>query len=161
MATSCYVKLNKGIKGPVTTKGYEDHIEISNFNMGLAREIESAVGGNKSRETTAAQFLPIVLTKEYCVASPKLFLASVGPLDHEVEIKFVTTGAGKAETFVTWKLENVGIGGYHVNSGPDGKLMETITLHYDKITITHTGYGPDVTGTPETVGYDLKTRAKT
>jgi type VI secretion system Hcp family effector len=156
-----YLKLNKGIKGPVTTKGFEDHIEVNLQSMGLERTIGTAARGNKNREHSEPEFHPVVLTKDCCIASPKLFLASVGPLDHEAEIKFTTTANGNVETYLTVKLENVGIGKYFVSTKADGTPVETLELHYDKISITHTGHGPDVTGTPETVGYDLKAMNKT
>ena len=155
-----YLKLNKGIKGPVTTKGFEDHIEVNIQSMGLERKIGTAARGNKNREHSEPEFHPIVITKDYCVASPKLFLASVGPLDHEAEFNFTTTADGKVEKFATWKLEGVGVGKYFVSTKSDGTPVETLELHYDKITITHTGHGPDISGSPETVGYDLKAMNK-
>ena len=94
------------------------------------------------------------MTKEYCVASTKLFLASVGPLDHEVEIKFTTTADGKVDTFLVVKLENVGIGQYSLSSS-GGMPVETLSLHYDKITKTFTAHDPKISGSPETVGYHL------
>jgi type VI secretion system secreted protein Hcp len=94
-------------------------------------------------------------------ASPKLFAETVaGSLQNAVQIHFTTTTANKVTEFLVYKLTNVGVSGYSVSSGADGIPSESLTLNFTKIEMTFTGTGPDASGGPEAVGYDL-TLAKT
>jgi type VI secretion system secreted protein Hcp len=153
------MKVSKGIKGDVTTEGFSDWIELSSLNWGMDRTVGTAQRGSKSRESTEPQFHELVVTKAYNVASPKLFLAAVGPLDHEVEIKFTTTADGKVETYLAMKLEDVAFSHYSISSSGD-MPVETLSLNYDKITKTFTAHDTKVSGSPETVGYHLSQMKK-
>ncbi len=96
----------------------------------------------------------VSITKQGDVASPKLFLDAVaGKLDDKVEIKFTTTAKGKVERFLTYKLENAGLSHYSLSSG--GMPMESLSLNFTKITESFTAFEPSISGSPETVGYDL------
>jgi type VI secretion system secreted protein Hcp len=148
------------IKGPVTTEGFKDWIELQSFQWGVGRAIGTAARGSTSREHSEPSISEIVVTKLTDVASPKLFLDAVaGKLDSKVEVKFTTTTKGKVETFLTYKMENTGVSGYSLSSGGD-MPMESLTLNFTKISYTFTGHDPGVGGSPETVGYDL-TQMKT
>lgn len=95
------------------------------------------------------------MTKLQDVASPKLFLDSVaGKMDNKVTIKFTTTTKGKVETFCTFELENTGLSHYSMSSGGEAP-MESLSLNFTKISKTFTGHDPGISGSPETVGYDL------
>jgi type VI secretion system secreted protein Hcp len=148
------------IKGPVTTDGFKDWIELQSFQWGVGRAIGTAARGSTSREHSEPSISEIVVTKLTDVASPKLFLDAVaGKLDSKVEVKFTTTTKGKVETFLTYKMENTGVSGYSLSSGGD-MPMESLTLNFTKISYTFTGTDPGIGGSPETVGYDL-TQMKT
>jgi type VI secretion system secreted protein Hcp len=148
------------IKGPVTTDGFKDWIELLSFHWGVGRAIGTAARGSTSREHSEPSISEVVVTKRTDVASPKLFLDSVaGKLDSKVEIKFTTTTKGKVETFLTYKMEDTGISGYSLSSGGD-MPTESLTLNFTKVTKTFTGTDPGIGGSPETVGYDL-TQMKT
>jgi type VI secretion system secreted protein Hcp len=148
------------IKGPVTTDGFKDWIELQSFQWGVGRSIGTAARGSTSREHSEPSISEIVVTKLTDVASPKLFLDAVaGKLDSKVEVKFTTTTKGKVETFLTYKMENTGVSGYSLSSGGD-MPMESLTLNFTKISYTFTGTDPGIGGSPETVGYDL-TQMKT
>jgi type VI secretion system secreted protein Hcp len=143
------------IKGPVTTEGFKNWIELESVQMGAHRSIGTAARGSTSREHSEPTISEIVVTKRTDVASPKLFLDSVaGKLDSKVEIKLTTTTKGKVETFLTYNLEKTGISAYTVSSTGD-MPMESLSLNFTKITKTFTGMDPGVSGSPETVGYDL------
>ena len=143
------------IKGPVTTEGFKDWIELNSFQWGVGRSIGTAARGSYSREHSEPSISEVVVTKLTDISSPKLFLDSVaGKLDSKVEVKFTTTAKGKVETFMTYKMENTGISGYSLSSGGD-MPMESLSLNFTKITSTFTAHEPGVTGSPETVGYDL------
>src|SRR5215203_4472158 len=143
------------IKGPVTTDGFKDWIELESFHWGASRHIGTAARGSTSREHSEPTLAEVTVTKRTDVASPKLFLDSVaGKLDSKVEIKFTTTTKGKVETFLAYKLDNTGVSGYSLSSGGD-MPMESLSLNFTKITQSFTGHDPGVSGSPEIVGYDL------
>src|SRR3954470_8827698 len=149
-----YMKFGS-IKGPVTTDGFKDWIELESFHWGSSRHIGTAARGSTSREHSEPTLSEVTVTKRTDVASPKLFLDSVaGKLDSKAEIKFTTTTKGKVETFLTYKMEDTGISRYSIGSNGD-MLIETLSLNFAKITKTFTGTAPGVSGSPETVGYDL------
>jgi type VI secretion system secreted protein Hcp len=156
---ACYMKYGD-IKGAVTTDGFKDWIELNSFQWGVGRSIGTAARGATSREHSEPNLSEITVTKLTDVASPKLFLDSVGgKLDNKVTIKFTTTTKGKVETFLTYELENTGLSGYSLHSGGD-MPTESLSLNFTKITKTFSGMDPGVSGSPETVGYDL-TQMKT
>ena len=143
------------IKGAVTTDGFKDWIELNSFQWGASRHIGTAARGATTREHSEPSLSEITVTKLSDVASPKLFLDSVaGKLDSKVTIKFTTTTKGKVETFLTYELENTGLSNYSMHSGGEAP-MESLSLNYTKITETFTGHDPGISGSPETVGYDL------
>ena len=77
-----------------------------------------------------------------------------GKLDSKVTIKFTTTTKGKVETFLTYELENTGLSHYSLHSGGEAP-MESLSLNFAKITETFTPHDPGISGSPESVGYDL------
>lgn len=143
------------INGPVTTGGYEKWIELESFQWGVGRAIGTAARGALSREHSEPSLSEITVTKRTDVASPKLFLDSVaGKLNNKVQIDFTTTTKGKIEKYLTFKLDNTGISGFSTSSGGD-MPMESLSLNFTKIMVTFTGMDPGISGSPETVGYDL------
>jgi type VI secretion system secreted protein Hcp len=148
------------VKGAVTTDGFKDWIELNSFQWGASRSIGTAARGATTREHSEPTLSEITVTKLTDVASPKLFLDSVaGKLDNKVTIKFTTTTKGKVETFLTYEMENTGLSHYSLSSGGEAP-MESLSLNYTKITETFSGMDPGISGSPETVGYDL-TQMKT
>jgi type VI secretion system secreted protein Hcp len=143
------------IKGAVTTDGFKDWIECNSFQWAAGRKIGTAARGSTSREHSEPTLSEVKVTKLSDVATPKLFLDAVaGKLDNKVTIKFTTTAKGKVETFLTYELADTGLSGYSLSSSGDMPL-ETLSLNFTKITETFTGMDPGVSGSPETVGYDL------
>jgi type VI secretion system secreted protein Hcp len=143
------------VKGAVTTDGFKDWIELNSFQWGASRHIGTAARGATTREHSEPSISEVTVTKLSDVASPKLFLDSVaGKLDSKVTIKFTTTTKGKVETFLTYELENTGLSHYSLSSGGEAP-MESLALNFTKITETFTGHDPGISGSPETVGYDL------
>lgn len=148
------------IKGAVTTDGFKDWIELGSFQWGVGRAIGTAARGSTSREHSEPSLSEVTVTKVTDVSSPKLFLDAVaGKLDSKVTIKFTTTSKGAVTTFLTYEMENTGISGFSMSSGGD-MPSESLSLNFTKISETFTGEDPGVSGSPETVGYDL-TQMKT
>ncbi len=143
------------ISGPVTTEGFSKWIECESFQWGVGRAIGTAARGSTSREHSEPTLSEITVTKHTDSASPKLLQDAVaGKLDNKVTLKFTTTVKGKVDTFLTFELENTGISHYSLSSGGD-MPMETLSLNFTKITKTFKGLDPALSGSPETVGYDL------
>ena len=148
------------IKGAVTTDGFKDWIELNSFQWGVGRAIGTAARGSTSREHSEPNLSEVTVTKLSDVSTPKLFLDAVaGKLDSKVTIKFTTTTKGKVETFLTYEMENTGLSHYSLSSGGD-MPMESLSLNFTKISETFSGMDPAISGSPETVGYDL-TKMKT
>jgi type VI secretion system secreted protein Hcp len=148
------------IKGPVTTEGFKDWIELLSFHWGAGRAVGTAQRSSTSREHSEPSLSEVTVSKATDIASPKLMLDAVGgKLDNKVEIKFTTTTKGKVETYLTYKLENTGLSAYSLSSGGD-MPTESLSLNFTKITKTFSGMDPAISGSPETVGYDL-TQMKT
>lgn len=148
------------IKGPVTTAGYKDWIELNSFQWGCGRGIGTAARGSTSRESSEPSLSEVVVTKPTDVSSPKLFLDSVaGEMNNDVTISFTTTTKNEIKEFLKYQLTNTGISGYSLSSGGD-MPSESLSLNFTKISKTFTGMDPATAGSPETVGYDL-TQMKT
>jgi|SRR5580704_17132449 type VI secretion system secreted protein Hcp len=148
------------IKGAVTTEGFKDWIELTSFQWGTNRAIGTAARGADSREHSEPTLSEVTVTKPTDVSSPKLLLDAVaGQLNTEVLIKFTTTSKGKVETFLSFKLEDTGISRYSMSSMGDVP-DEVLNLNFTKFSETFVNLNPGLTGTPETVGYDL-TQMKT
>ena len=143
------------IKGAVTTDGFKDWIELNSFSWQASRHIGTAARGATTREHSEPNLSEVNVTKLTDVASPKLFLDAVaGKLDSKVTVKFTTTTKGKVETFLTYEMENTGLSQYQLHSGGEAP-SESLSLNFTKITETFTGHDPGISGSPETVGYDL------
>jgi|SRR6516162_1483268 type VI secretion system secreted protein Hcp len=146
------------IKGPVTTDGFKDWIELNSFQWGAGRAIGSATGHSNSREHSSPSFSEVTVRKRTDLSSPELFLEAVaGKLDNKVTLKFTTTTKGKVETFLTYELTDCGLSGCALTSEGD-MPTESLRLNYTKITETFAD--PATGGSPKTVGYDL-TKMKT
>jgi len=137
------------IKGAVTTEGFKDWIELHSFQWGVGRAIGSAARHMKSREHSEPSLSEITVAKRSDVATPDLFLDAVaGRLDNKVTIKFTTTTKGKVETFLTYEMENTGLGRYSISSGGDVPT-ESLSLNFTKITETFLGMDPSDRGQPK------------
>jgi type VI secretion system secreted protein Hcp len=145
----------EGIKGSSTADGHKDLIVLDSFNFGVSRNITPP---SASREASEPSLTGITATKLMDASSPKLFIESVaGNLQSAVQIHFTTTTANRVIEFLLYTLTNVGVSRYSVSAGADDIPVETLVLNFTKIEMTFTGMGPDVSGSPETVGYDLAT----
>ena len=132
-----YMKFGS-IEGNVTTLGYEKWIELHSFQYGVGRAVSSGAGGN-TRESSAPSISEITVTKQFDIASAKLYQDSVaGTFDTLVEIKMTSTTKGdKTETFLTFELSDCGVSGYSLSSGGDNP-QESLSLNFLKVMVTPT-----------------------
>jgi type VI secretion system secreted protein Hcp len=148
------------IKGPVTTKGFEDWIELNSFQWGVGRGVGSAARSSTGRESSEPSISEIVVTKPMDISSNKLFQdATGGDLAAEVTLKFTSTTKDGVVTFLKYVLTDTGLSGYSLSSGGENP-SESLSLNFTKIMITYSGLDPKTQAKPDTVGYDLTKMAK-
>lgn len=144
------------IKGSSTVDAYKDLILLDSFSFGVQRDLDGAHRTDKNREASEPTIGEISVTKKMDVASAKLFIESVASdLKNDVEITFTTTTAKKTAEYLSYKLANVGVSLYSVSAGADGIPVELVVLNFTKLEMKFTAHGPDISGSPEAVGYDL------
>lgn len=149
------------INGPITTEGYSKWIELESFSFGVGRAIATAQRTEAAREASEPTLSEIVVTKATDVASPKLFVEGVASdLKNKVQIVFTTTKTKTITEFLSYELTDVGLASYSIGAGAEGIPNESLTLNYTKLQMKFTSMGAGVSGSPETVGYDL-TQMKT
>jgi type VI secretion system secreted protein Hcp len=150
----------QGIDGAVTTKGFEKWIELNSFQMGVGRAIGTAARGAATREANEPSISEVVVTKRLDKASTKLFQdATGGDLSATVKFKFTTTTKDKVDTYLAFELSNCGLSGYSISSGGDAP-QESLSLNFTKVMYTYTELDPKISGSPDTVGYDITQMSK-
>jgi type VI secretion system secreted protein Hcp len=148
-------------KGNVTEAGHKDWIELGSFQWGVGRGISSPTGSSTTREGSNPSISEIVVTKHQDGSSTYLFTDAVaGKMNTDVTIEFTATAAGKVATYLKYQLTDTGLSGYSVSSGGD-RPSESLSLNFTKIIWTFTPTAADLTGTPNTVGYNLSTMTTT
>lgn len=146
-------------KGNVTAQGYEDWIEVDNFNFGVGRAITMEAGAMANREASRPSLSEVTVSKALDASSGGLFKASVtGDEGVLVEIHVVQTGANNVEKYAVYKLEDAIISSYSVNASAGGPPQESLSLSFAKIEadLTHADKTHKNT-TNMRVGYDLTT----
>ena len=150
-----YMKFGS-VKGSVTTDKYKDWIELDSFSFSTTRNVGTAARGAMHRESSEPTIGEIHVTKKVDTATPKLFMDAVsGHLDNKVTIKMTTTDKGGVTDFLTYELAEAGVSSYSIQSHGDHP-SESLTLNFTKVSQTFKPLDPKISGTPETVGYDLK-----
>ncbi|MAZ89817.1 MAG: hemolysin-coregulated protein [Cellvibrionaceae bacterium] len=146
-------------KGNVTAQGYEDWIEVDNFNFGIGRAITMEAGAMANREASRPSLSEVTVSKALDASSGGLFKASVtGDEGVLVEIHVVQTGANNVEKYAVYTLEDAIISSYSVNASAGGPPQESLSLSFAKIEadLTHADKTHKNT-TNMRVGYDLTT----
>ncbi len=125
---------NKAPAGNVTASGYEDWIEVDNFNFGVARAVSMEPGAMANRESSRPSISEVTLSKALDAASGGLFKSAVtGDEGVDVEIHIVQTGADKVEKYATYKLTDCIISSYSVSAAAGGAPTEAISLSFSKV----------------------------
>lgn len=149
----------EGINGNVTAEGYEGQIDVSSFNFSVGRGISMETGNCSNREATRPSLSEISITKELDNASPNLFKESVATASgKKVLFHFIRTADDGMEEYMTYELEDTVVSGYSISAaGGDGPLpMESVTLSYSKLMVSHTQYDQtNKAGSPVRCGYDV------
>ena len=147
------------ITGESKIEGFTDFFEVGSFQLGFGRGIGSA-RGTSTRESSTVSISEIVVTKNTDGTSIDLMTqACEGKLDAKVTIVFLRTGSGQAEEYLKYELEGTGISGYSLSSGGD-RPTESVSFNFDKVTMSYTPVGDDLTGSAATYGWNLATQKK-
>jgi type VI secretion system secreted protein Hcp len=138
-----YTASGKDIVGDVTAKGYEKQIECHSFQWGIGRQVGSAMGSSKNRQSSAPSITEITLVKDQDDATAKMIEEALDGKDAQVVISFVRTGS-PAVLYLQYTLTNVVMSGYSIGASGD-RPTETISLNFTKVQVNVIPEKPDAT----------------
>lgn len=149
------------IAGGATTTGYASWIDLDSFQWGVGRGVGSVSRGEDTREGSEPSVSEVVVSKRMDKSSPKLWQDAVGgDFSNDVTICFTTTTKDKVTTYLQYTLTKVGLSGYSASGGANDPPGESLSLNFATVSWTYTPMSSGVSGTPETVGWDLTKQAK-
>jgi type VI secretion system secreted protein Hcp len=152
----------EGIPGETKIKGFEKYIEVESFQFGVGRHI-AAARGTSTREGGEVSISEITCIKQTDGTTVKLFeQACTGKLNKKVDIKFLRTGSGEPQEFLSFELNGTGISGmsFSASGGGNSRPTESLSFNFDKISVKYNPIGDDFTGSPENWGWDLALSSK-
>jgi type VI secretion system secreted protein Hcp len=152
----------EGIDGETKIKGFEKYIEVESLQLGLGRHIASA-RGTSTREGGEVSISEITCLKKTDGTTVKLFTeACTGKMNKKVDFKFLRTGSGQPQEYLSFETNGTGISGlsFSASGGGDSRPTESVSFNFDKISIKYNPIGDDFTGSPENWGWDLATSSK-
>lgn len=155
----------QGINGNVTTKGYENWIELESFDFNVQRKLNTQPGRVSNREGSKPSVSEVEVNKRLDKSSSLLFgEATVGTAKPTVNIHFVTSGASP-QPYLEYTLSNVIVSGHAVghtralaNDGTEQETypLEKVNLNFDKIEMKVIPFDKDHKAqSPIPAGYDL------
>lgn len=132
-----YLKYD-GVDGNVSTKGFENQIELESSGFNAGRQMGMAKRSDANRGHAEPFLSEISCTKHWDdMASGKLLqdaLAGVG--DKKAKLTFTTTSKNVVVAFLEVDLEEVVVSNYSIGSGSDGQPSENFNLNFTKLTVT-------------------------
>jgi len=155
-----FMKIN-GMKGNVTSQGYEGWIQLSSLDNGVHRKIATNVGRTADREGSTPSFQEVEITKDIDSSTPSLYqYACEGQAIPEIEIHACSTGK-ELSPYAKYKISNVMISGYDEAVLDEEAPFEKITLNFTKIQKTYISRDSNnKPQSPTTFGYDLEQAKK-
>ncbi len=155
-----FMKIN-GVKGNVTSQGYEGWIQLSSMDNGIKRNMATKVGKTADRESTTPSFQEIEITKDIDSSTPTLYqYACEGHSMTNVEIHACSTGQ-TLSPYAKIQLSNVVVSSYHETILGDEQPFEEITLNFTKIQKTYISRdSQNKPQSPITFGFDLEKAKK-
>lgn len=155
-----YLKFDT-IKGNVEADGHDGWIDCLSMSWGVGRGVSAGVGTGQDREAAPPSISEVVITKLMDQATPYLFTESCVGKSKKAEIHLVKTDAGKLESYMEYKLEDVLISSYSVSAGTD-RPTEQVALSFTKIEMKYIPWKKDHTkDSPIPAGYDMSKGKKT
>lgn len=150
----------QGINGNVTTKGYENWIELESFAFHVHRKLNTQPGRVSNREGSKPSVSEVDVSKRLDKSSSLLFgEATVGTAKPTVNIHFVTTNASP-QPYLEYTFSNVIVSGHAIEhqhtETTDNYPLENISLNFDKIEMKVIPFDKNHKAqSPVPAGYDL------
>lgn len=142
-----YVKI-EGVKGDVTTKGYEGYFVADSFSFGVEREMKESgeKGGTADINIGVGELQEVTISKSMDSISPTLAQFAVnGNSLGTAEIEFVeVAGGGEAHTYLKYKLDRCFVKSWSTSGDADDRPTEEVAFYYNKIAFN---YAPTKDGT--------------
>ena len=123
-----YLKF-EGVKGESTDKDHQDWIDLVSIDWGTAKASTTASGERLMQPGLGAG--TVTITRRVDKASPILMRRNASGRHMKKVIVDANYGGARA-TYLKYELQNVRITSY-TTSGSGDRMMETITLSYQKI----------------------------
>ena len=135
-----YVKI-EGIKGDVTTKGYEGYFEADSFSFGVEREMKESgeKGGTEDINIGVGELQEVTISKSMDRTSADLAQFAInGNSPGTAEIEFVeVAGGGEAHTYLKYKLERCFVKSWSTSGDADDRPTEEVSFYYNKIAFNY------------------------
>ncbi|QCE34407.1 type VI secretion system tube protein Hcp [Acetobacteraceae bacterium] len=151
-----YMKID-GVVGDVTEAKHKGWIELNSSNWGMKRNIRSAVGNAKNRESASAGCKEFTFKKPIDSSSPRLVsLAFTGQAQPTVQIDVTRVNQGGEAVVRSIELKNAILSSFDNPLSSLQPPMEVGSFNFTQITISD--FGTDekgLTGTPKRTTYDL------
>lgn len=160
-----FLKLD-GIKGDSTSAQGKDQIELLSWNHGVSMPMTHGGGSGVSVKHGRCVHQDITFSKYLDMSSPTLNLYCSGGNNiksAEISLFQADKSDGEPVKYYVIKLEDVIISNISIGAGTNELPIETVTLHYNKITWTYKKQKDDAPGGAEgdiTSGWDLQTNKK-
>jgi type VI secretion system secreted protein Hcp len=140
MAANMFVKISD-IEGDATEDNHKKWIVVNSTSWGVARAVEMTDLGSTQRMHANSNFNKFSVTSQLGKASCKLMLSVAnGTVRPEILIHQCRSGESASEglePYLMWKLKDVVIDSYEVNSSEDGIPEETWTLAYTAMEVEY------------------------
>jgi type VI secretion system secreted protein Hcp len=132
-----YLKYD-GVPGNVTTKGFEQQIELASASFGAGRAMGMSSRTDVNRGHAEPRLTEISLSKGWDDVASGMLLqdAIAGVADKKALISFTTTSKNVVLAYLTVELEKVVVSNYSIGGGGDSQPSESFNLNYTKITVT-------------------------
>jgi type VI protein secretion system component Hcp len=146
-----------GISGTSKIAGYEKWLELRDFDWGGTRgSIQPANSSDRGRLGigTAPQLRAVKVVRGSNHQTPELWNLMLGLTKKAVEFVWLRTNPDGTVPFMKLKLDNALITSM-AEVSDSSEPEETISLTYEKITLTVVNVGNELSGPQDIVTYDL------
>jgi type VI secretion system secreted protein Hcp len=158
MADQWFLKID-GVDGESTDAKHKGEIDILSWAWGLTQPSSGGGGGGAGK----ANFQDFSFAARISKASPRLFLAAaMGEHFKSAMLTGVrTTGKGKGNPFLTYKLSDVTVTSDQHSDSEGSAPTEQFALGYAKLEVTYTPTtAAGTVGPPIVAGFDLRQSKK-
>jgi type VI secretion system secreted protein Hcp len=124
------------VKGSVTSKGFEDWIELDSVSVNMMRHMEMTTGAVKDRGSNLPQFTEVNATKPADASSYGLMNAAINDgAGKEIKIAITKQVKDMPEAFTEYTLTNGVLSVFGQSSAGSDKPYENLAISYTKIEV--------------------------